>query len=264
MAFAPLLRRLALGALALGSARCAAPLAHPPSYVAAPQLLSQGGLIQVVNATGPLSYQTPSPADLQGYHFLRRARGEVCQNDLRLPLKLEGSHANAALSGAQALDLLWGNASVAKGVADALQGAPAGAVLYDLTLDLHKMSVFGLFFRRQCLVVGGSLALPGGAPPKRQAAAAPLPAAGSAPAPHPADTGAPLPLAAPPLAPIAPSVQSGEHRPKAAPHTKARSNGRKSEHHPGGHKARAKSSRHGHSDKHHGHTSGSHRHPTEH
>lgn len=167
MATAMLLRRWAFCLVALSCARCASP--RRPSYVAVPKVLSQGGLLQVLDATGYLSYQTPTPKDLPGYRFVRRARGEVCQNDLHLPLALEGSHANTALSGAQTLDIAWGNAAVAQGVADAMSGAPVGAVLYDLTLDLHQMSVLGLFFRRQCLVVSGSLALPWAAPRKTPA-----------------------------------------------------------------------------------------------
>jgi hypothetical protein len=256
MAFAALMRRLALGALALTSARCAAPMARPPSYVAAPQVLSQGGLFQVLDATGPLSYQTPTPGDLQGYRFLKRARGEVCQNDLHLPLMLEGSHMNAALSGAQTLDLLWGNASVAQGVADALQGAPVGAVLYDLTLDLHKISVFGLFFRRQCLVVSGSLALPWAAPAK------PQPVAPAAPGPNPAAAGGLAPGAAPPLVPIAPAGRGGD-RPSASHPAKDRKGGHGSRRHSGGHKARRKNARRGHVSKHPGHPSSSHRHSAE-
>jgi hypothetical protein len=119
-------------------------------------------MFEVMDATGYLAYQAPLPMDFPGYTFSHRVRGEVCQNDLHLPLQLEGTHANAALSGAQTLDILWGNAAVAQGVADAMRGAPQGAVLYDLALDLHRTQVFGFFFRRQCLVVSGSLALPQG------------------------------------------------------------------------------------------------------
>lgn len=196
-----LLRPTALYGLMCCMIGCAAQGPLRPGYVAAPKLITRDGLVQIENGTGFLSYHAPAPKDVPGYRYVGRARGEVCQNDLQLPMLLQGSHQPAALSHPQSLELIWGNAAVAAGVADALVKAPAGAVLYDLTLDMHHVSLFGLFFRRQCLVVSGSMAVPvtGGA-----AAAAPTAAPPPAvEAPKPSPSTSPAPPAEP--APAAPA-----------------------------------------------------------
>lgn len=213
---------------AVGCTTLGPPPSVRPNYVANPQLLGQDGSLQVNANAGYLSYQTLTAIDVPGHRSAGRVRGEACQNELRLPVELMGSHARTALFNARSLDAVWGNAAVAAAVRDALVGAPEHSVLYDLTLDLHETYVLGFFFKRQCLVASGSLGVPWVVAPVESA---------PAPTEEPESKAASVPEDEPELVPALPLgfQEHPEHEAKRVDRKKRRRPAR----HNGHHKVRA-------------------------
>lgn len=86
-------------------------VAHSPlrlSYVAAPTEFSWDGVIRITDIAGYSSYHAPTPKDFPNYRYVQRVRGEVCQNDLQLPLHLQGGHAQSTFDHAKMLEFLGG------------------------------------------------------------------------------------------------------------------------------------------------------------
>ena len=130
------MRRLALWATILGFACATAQARQSPQL--RPGLITPGGLPAFFDSQGPLAYaaltrrELPKDAVLMG-----PVTGRSCQYSLAIPLAL--SLQSTSISGAA------GNGGYARVLRDIERQHPGIRGIYDAKVDLHLITVLGLF-----------------------------------------------------------------------------------------------------------------------
>lgn len=127
---------LALGLLAA----CAA--AQEDSSRANPRMIRSEGILLFYNARGPLSFVTMTPGQLpKGAVPIGEVKGKSCSHGLSVPLS--ASIRPTSLSGAA------GDGGYHKTLEAMRRERPELAGIYDVKVDLHILSILGVY-RRQC------------------------------------------------------------------------------------------------------------------
>ncbi len=120
--------------------------AQSASYEANPGLLFVGVFIVFYDSEGPLSYQTMTPREVpKGAVLIGEVTGNSCQHGLSLPIIFSGSD-RVSVSGA------LGDGSFKKALLDIYQKHPNLTGLYDVKVDIDRMSILTVY-RRDCTIV---------------------------------------------------------------------------------------------------------------
>jgi hypothetical protein len=148
------MKRAALLALA-----CVACVACAPQYVARPGVSRAGNVFE--QATGPLSYQSPTARDVaRTSGGPRTVRGESCQHAIVFPVAvavaLFQKPAATEATPAPSLGVAWGDGGYVQALEEA-RAAAGGAELYDVRADAHVTAILGIYVRR-CLEVHAEVA----------------------------------------------------------------------------------------------------------
>jgi hypothetical protein len=140
----------ATAALAIAATGCA------PIYLPTPGTLPLGTVFQ--NSHGPLAYRSPTEPGV----VRTQVTGEACSDALVVPpafgagFLVDPTQTN--LSKIPTLGIAWGDAGIARAVADAKEHA-AGGRLYDVRIDAHTTSVLGVYLHL-CTEVHATVAPP--------------------------------------------------------------------------------------------------------
>lgn len=109
-------------------------------------LINPGGFIVFFNSQGPLSYQTLTrgelPADIAD---LGEVECKSCQHGLSIPVPTSSSR-STSVSGAQ------GDGSILKAMQSLKKTKPEAEGIYDVKVDMQRISVLGIY-RRVCTLV---------------------------------------------------------------------------------------------------------------
>jgi hypothetical protein len=128
--------------------------ADDASYEANVGLIAPGGFIVFYNSQGPLSYRTLTFKDLPaGFSLISEVRAENCQHSVNLPLGYlfrEG----VTLSGAQ------GNGGFKKAMASLRRDYPDVDGIFDVKIDIHELSILGLYTRECTEIVARGFKAP--------------------------------------------------------------------------------------------------------
>jgi hypothetical protein len=117
-------------------------LAQTESYEASSGLIPVGGFVIFFNASGPLSYATPTPKDLPaGALRLGVVTGRSCQFGVSTPF--------TSVSGVPRLSGAAGEGGFAKALDDIRARHPDLTGIYDVKVDDHVVGVLTIF-QRQC------------------------------------------------------------------------------------------------------------------
>ena len=108
----------------------------------------------------PIQYRSPLPRDLDATPARpREATGVACHTGIYLPTQQSspflGSQWLANAVSPANLGVLWGDAGVIRAMEEAKANA-GGGTLFDVRLDVHSISVLGIF-HRDCLEVHASV-----------------------------------------------------------------------------------------------------------
>ncbi len=117
-------------------------------YDARPGLIPIGGLIVFFNSQGPLSYPTLTPKEIPSDAVnIGTVRCKSCQHGLSIPITTPSSSSRSTnLSGAQ------GDGSFKKALAQLQKDRPELKGIYDVKVDMHRISVLGIY-KRLCTEV---------------------------------------------------------------------------------------------------------------
>lgn len=121
-----------------------AAFAERASYEAQLGMISAGGFIVFYNSGGPLSYSTLTRKELPNEVIdIGEVQCRSCQHGISLPLF---NSQPSSISAAQ------GDGSFQKALMNLARDHPSIRGIYDVKVDLHKLSILG-FYRRVCTVV---------------------------------------------------------------------------------------------------------------
>lgn len=120
--------------------------AQSVSYEANPGLLFVGAFMVLYDSEGPLSYQTMTPREVPPDAISAgEVRGNSCQHGLSIPIIFSGSD-RVSVSGA------LGDGSFKKALLDIYQKHPHLKGIYDIKVDIDRMSILTVY-RRDCTIV---------------------------------------------------------------------------------------------------------------
>lgn len=121
--------------------------AQNPSYEASSGLIFVGALILFYDSKGPLSYQTSTPRDLpKNTIFLGEVVGDSCQYGISIPIIFSLTD-RVSVSGGK------GDGSYEKALLDLHRRHPEVEGIYDVKVDIHKISVLLGIYQRNCTKV---------------------------------------------------------------------------------------------------------------
>lgn len=128
--------------------------AGDPSYEADIGLISPSGFIVFYNSQGPLSYRTLTLKDLPvGTTLLGEFKAENCQYAVSIPLNLIFRQ-GVTLSGAQ------GNGGFKKAMVGLHRDYPQVDGIFDVKIDIHTLSILGLYTRECTEIVARGFRVP--------------------------------------------------------------------------------------------------------
>ena len=128
-------------------ALCAPLSAQEDGTSAAPGLAKPGGLLILWASQGPLSYMTLTPGELpSGAVDAGEVKGDSCQHGLSVPVT--ANFRGTTISGA------GGDGGYRKALAAALKARPGLDGIYDVKVDVHLVSILGVY-RRTCVEIVG-------------------------------------------------------------------------------------------------------------
>lgn len=120
--------------------------AQSPAYEADLGLIFVGGFILFYDSQGPLSYQTYTPQESpDGAVSLGEVAGDSCQHGLSIPIIFSAAD-RFSVSGAK------GDGSFKKALRDLHQKHPEVDGIYDVKVDVHQLSILGIY-KRACTEV---------------------------------------------------------------------------------------------------------------
>lgn len=120
--------------------------AQNPAYEADIGLIFVGGFILFYDSAGPLSYQTFTPRESpDGALSLGEVTGDSCQHGLSIPIIFSATD-RFSVSGAK------GDGSFKKALRDLRQRHPDVDGIYDVKVDVHQLSILGIY-KRDCTEV---------------------------------------------------------------------------------------------------------------
>ncbi len=115
--------------------------AERPNYEASAGLISASGYVVFYNSQGPLSYNSMTPSEAPPIRIdLGEVRCKSCQHSFSIPFTsiLNGNRSSS-------LSTAFGNGSFKK-ILEKLQLEHPGLTgIYDVKVDLHKISILGLY-----------------------------------------------------------------------------------------------------------------------
>lgn len=121
--------------------------AQSPAYEASPGLIFVGYLMVYYDSQGPLSYQTITPWELpKDAESVGEVKGDSCQHGLNIPLIFSASD-RVSLSGAK------GDGSYNKALRDIYEKHPDLDGLFDVKVDIHRLSILTIYHRNCTIVV---------------------------------------------------------------------------------------------------------------
>ncbi len=120
--------------------------AQSPAYEAKLGLIFVGGFILFYDSEGPLSYQTFTPRESpDGAVLLGEVAGDSCQHGVSIPIIFSATD-RFSVSGAK------GDGSFKKALRDLHQKHPDVAGIFDVKVDVHHLSILGIY-KRDCTEV---------------------------------------------------------------------------------------------------------------
>ncbi len=120
--------------------------AQSPAYEADIGLIFVGGFILFYDSEGPLSYQTFTPRESpDGAVSLGEVAGNSCQHGLSIPIIFSATD-RFSVSGAK------GDGSFKQALSDLRQKHPGVEGIYDVKVDVHQLSILGIY-KRDCTEV---------------------------------------------------------------------------------------------------------------
>jgi hypothetical protein len=129
-----------LAALACSGLAGSASAQDDDYYTASPSVIAPGGITVYYNTQGPLSFVSMTPGDLPpDVISIGEVQAYDCQYKLSIPLSLSLRATN--ISGVQ------GNGSFRKAMEGLRRTHPELAGIYDVKVDLHTISLLGIFQR---------------------------------------------------------------------------------------------------------------------
>lgn len=115
--------------------------AQNPAYEASPGLIFASGFVVFYDSAGPLSYQTETPQEVpEDAVSIGEVVGDSCQHGLSIPIPLSPTN-RFSVSGAK------GDGGYKKALLDIQQKHPDIAGLYDVMVDIHRMSILTIYSR---------------------------------------------------------------------------------------------------------------------
>lgn len=122
-------------------------LAERASYEPRMGLIRVGGFIVFFNSQGPLSFQTLDPSEIpKDAVDAGTVRCDSCQHGVSIPVPGLGGGRSTNVSGA------GGNGGFDKALANLKKSRPELRGIYDVKVDVHQVSVLGIY-RRLCTEV---------------------------------------------------------------------------------------------------------------
>lgn len=120
--------------------------AQSPAYEASFGLIFVGGLILFYDSEGPLSYQTLTPNEVPNDAvLLGEVFGRSCQYGLSIPIIFSAAN-RLSVSGAK------GDGSFKNALMNLHWRHPRVEGVYDVKVDVHQLSILGIY-RRDCTEV---------------------------------------------------------------------------------------------------------------
>lgn len=120
--------------------------AQNPAYEASPGLIFVGYLMLYYDSEGPMSYQTVTPWELpKDAIAVGEVMGDSCQHGLSIPIIFSPSD-RVSISGAA------GDGSYRKAIRNIIEKHPDLDGLYDVKVDVHRMSILTIY-SRDCTIV---------------------------------------------------------------------------------------------------------------
>lgn len=120
--------------------------AQSPTYEAQLGLIYVGGFILFYDSQGPLSYQTFTPRESpEDAILLGEVTGRSCQHGLSIPIFFSGTD-RFSVSGAK------GDGGFRKALRDLYQKHPQVEGVHDVKVDIHQLSILGIY-KRECTEV---------------------------------------------------------------------------------------------------------------
>ena len=120
--------------------------AQNPAYEASPGLIFVGLFMVFYDSQGPLSYQTMTHQEVpKNAVRVGEVVGDSCQHGLSIPIIFSLTD-RFSVAGAK------GDGSYKKALLDIHEKYPDLAGLYDVKVDIHRMSILTIY-RRDCTVV---------------------------------------------------------------------------------------------------------------
>lgn len=130
--------RAAICASAIACASCATP--------PIPLHVPDGTVYQ--GTTGPIQYRGAAIRDMKVPAHPKEAYGEACSDAIYLPTApsspFPGSAILANVANLPTIGAAWGDGGIVRALAAAKENA-RGGTLYDVRLDLHSLSILGIF-----------------------------------------------------------------------------------------------------------------------
>ncbi len=121
-------------------------LAESPAYSARPGLIVVGGFVLFYDSEGPLSYQTMTPQEVPNDKVLvGEVMGDSCQHGLSIPIIYSATN-RTSVSGA------IGDGSYRSALVDIQQKHPGLTGLYDVKVDIQRLSILTIY-SRDCTIV---------------------------------------------------------------------------------------------------------------
>lgn len=120
--------------------------AQSPAYEADIGLIFVGGFILFYDSEGPLSYQTFTPRESpDSAVLLGEVAGASCQHGVSIPIIFSATD-RFSVSGAK------GDGSFKKALSDLHLKHPLVEGVYDVKVDVHQLSILGIY-KRDCTEV---------------------------------------------------------------------------------------------------------------
>jgi hypothetical protein len=136
-----------MGALLLSGLLCTTACSQGPAYRANSGLIFVGTFMVYYDSEGPLSYQTITPWELPKDGIpIGEVMGDSCQHGLSIPIIYSASD-RVSVSGAV------GDGSYRKALRDILRKHPDLYGLYDVKVDIQRLSILTIYSRNCTIVV---------------------------------------------------------------------------------------------------------------
>ena len=136
-----------ISVLLLSALLCTTACSGGPAYQANSGLIFVGTLVVYYDSEGPLSYQTITPWELPKDRILiGEVMGDSCQHGLSIPIIYSPTD-RVSLSGAV------GDGSYRKALRDIQQKHPDIYGLYDVKVDIGRLSILTIYSRSCTIVV---------------------------------------------------------------------------------------------------------------